>query len=142
MYGSFRGTTRLRGEAPGDGLLRSPSFWPYCLLKMPATPPDDGYAPMLELPFATLPYPTKQDDFVGYFLRVRTKLGPDGKVVSANYAKIQGAIRTDLGVVAFRYYYNPTPNDRRLAHDMKNNLLQPGPGTPERELERYQSYEP
>ena len=142
LYGSFRGVTRLRCEGPGNGILCSPSFWPYCLLKMPATAPLEGYATQLELPYATLPLPDTRDDFVGYFIRVRTKVGPDGKVISAHYAKIQRAVRHDFGVITFRYYYNPVPDNRRLAHDMKTNLLRPAPGTPGPDLDRYRSYEP
>lgn len=142
MYGAFRGLTRIRCDAPGNGIMRSPSFWPYCLLKMPAEAPLDGYAANLDLRYATLPYPCAQDDFVGYYLRIRTKLGPDGQVVSAHYAKIQRAIRHDYGVIGFRYYYNPVTDDRRLVHDMKTNLLHPGPDTPGDDLDRYRSYEP
>ena len=142
MYGSFRGVTRIRGEAPGSGIMRSTAFWPYCRLKMPPLAPLEGYATQLELPYATASYPTPQDEFVGYFLRVRAKLGPDGRVISAHYAKIQRAFRHGFGTIGFRYYYNPTPDDRRLVHDMKTNLLQPGPDTPGPDLDRYRSYEP
>jgi hypothetical protein len=30
--------------------------------------------------------------------------------------------------VAFRYYYNPVANDRRLVFDPERNLLKPTPG--------------
>lgn len=141
MYGSFRGVTRVSCERPGDGILRSPAFWPYCQLKMPALAPADGYVAALEIPYATLPFPTYQDDYVGYYLRVRTKLGPDGQAISARYAKIQGPIRCGYGAVTFRYYYNPTPDDRRLVLDLKHNLLRPPPGTSGEEQTRYDAYE-
>jgi hypothetical protein len=142
MYSAYRGVTRLRCGRAGDGLMRSPSFWPYCRLKMPAKAPETGYAASLELSYATLPSPAMQDGFVGYFLRVRSRVSTDGRVVSAHYAKIQGAIRHDFGMVSFRYYYNPTEDDRRLAHDVKTNLLGPLPGTAAEDLDRYRSYEP
>jgi len=44
-------------------------------------------------------------------------------------------------VVAFRYYYNPVADDRRLVMDKKLNLLQPLPGTPGSERVRYIPYE-
>jgi hypothetical protein len=141
MYGSFRGITKVNCAQPGDGIMRSPAFWPYCQLKMPALAPAEGYATTLEIPYATLPYPSYQDDYVGYYLRVRTKLGPDGRVISAHYAKIQGAIRCAYGAITFRYYYNPVADDRRLVLDRKRNLLQPPPGTEGVELTRYDPYE-
>lgn len=141
MYGSFRGVTRVSCAQPGDGVMRSPAFWPYCQLKMPALAPIEGYATTLEIPYATLPYPSYQDDYVGYYLRVRSKLGPDGRVISAHYAKIQGAIRCGYGAIRFRYYYNPVADDRRLVLDRKRNLLQPPPGTTGVELTRYDPYE-
>lgn len=141
MYGSFRGVTRVSGGHPGDGLQRSPAFWPYCELKMPALAPTEGYADALDIPYATLPYPRHQDNYVGYFLRVRTKLGPDGRVLSAHYAKIQGPLRCGYGAVTFRYYYNPTADDRRLVLDRSQNLLKPPPGTEGVEQTLYVPYE-
>ena len=141
MYGSFRGVTRVSCAQSGDGIMRSPAFWPYCQLKMPALAPAEGYATTLEIPYATLPYPSYQDDYLGYYLRVRTKLGADGRVTSAHYAKIQGAIRCGYGAISFRYYYNPVADDRRLVLDRKRNLLQPPPGTTGVELTRYDPYE-
>ncbi len=141
MYGSFRGVTKLNCAQPGDGIMRSPAFWPYCQLKMPALAPVEGYAAILEIPYATLPYPSYQDDFIGYYLRVRTMLGPDGRVISAHYAKIQGAIWSGYGAINFRYYYNPVADDRRLVLDRQHNLLQPPPGTVGVELTRYDPYE-
>lgn len=139
-YGAYRGVTRVSCDGPG-GIQRSPAFWPYCQLKMPALAPAEGYASDLAIPYTTLPYPGYQDDYVGYYLRVRAKIGPDGRVLSAHYAKIQGPIRCGYGAVTFRYYYNPTPDDRRLVMDRKRNLLQPPPGTQGVELTRYDAYE-
>ena len=141
MYGSFRGVTRVSCDRPGDGILRSPAFWPYCQLQMPALAPADGYVAALEIPYATLPFPTYQDDHVGYFLRVRTRLGTDGQVTSAHYVKIQGPIRCGYGAVTFRYYYNPTADDLRLVMDRKHNLLTPPPGTEGVERTLYVPYE-
>jgi len=141
LYGSFRGVTRIRCDDQGAGVVRSAFFWPYSPLKMPPVAPLDNYAASMELPYRTLPYPTARDDYVGFYLRLRPKLGPDGKVTSAHYAKIQGPIRSGYGWVAFRYYYNPVADDRRLVMDLEKNLLKPTAGTPERELHRYRPYE-
>ena len=64
--------------------------------------------------------------------RVRTKYDDKGNVIEAYYGKIYGDITIGwsfLGVssVKFLYYLNPTPNDRNLEWDMKNNLC-PAPG--------------
>ncbi len=52
-----------------------------------------------------------------YYFRVRTVLDENGKVKSALYGKIYGDF------MQFRYYLNPTPNDRNIEFDGKNNLL-------------------
>jgi hypothetical protein len=52
-----------------------------------------------------------------FYFRVRTKLDENGNVVSARYGKIYG----DLA--QFIYYFNPTPNDRNVEFDPKQNLL-------------------
>ena len=75
------------------------------------------------------------------YLRVRAKLGSDGKVTSAHYAKIQGGIETGYGWLAFRYYYNPVANDRRLVFDPKHNVLKPAAGAPSSDLGLYETNE-
>jgi len=52
-----------------------------------------------------------------YYFRVRTKMDENGNVVSAHYGKIYGDF------MQFRYYFNPTPNDRNIEYDPKQNLL-------------------
>ena len=52
-----------------------------------------------------------------YFFRIRTALDHDGNVVSAHYGKIYGDFMT------ITYYLNPTPNDRNIEFDSKQNLL-------------------
>ena len=64
--------------------------------------------------------------------RVRTKYDDKGKVVEAFYGKIYGDIAMGwsyqgVSSISFLYYFNPTPNDRNLEWDMKNNLC-PRPG--------------
>ena len=141
LYGWFKGVTRIRCDDQGAGIIRSPFFWPYSPLKMPPEAPIENYVANMELPYSTLPYPTARDDYVGFYLRTRLLLGPDGKVISAHYAKIQGPIRSGYGWVAFRYYYNPVADDQRLVMDLEKNRLKPPAGTPERELHRYRPYE-
>lgn len=52
-----------------------------------------------------------------YYFRVRTAVDDRGNIVSAHYGKIYGDF------MQFRYYLNPTPNDRNVEFDTKQNLL-------------------
>ena len=61
-----------------------------------------------------------------YFFRVRVKKDEKGNVVSALYGKIHGEFAWDwTGSLCFTYYLNPTPNDRNLEFDGKNNMFKP-----------------
>ena len=53
-----------------------------------------------------------------YFFRVRTVKDSEGKIVSAHYGKIYGDF------MQFTFYLNPTPNDRNIEFDPKQNLIQ------------------
>ncbi len=72
--------------------------------------PSDGYQ-------ATIAQTVMTNPNRNFYFRVRTKLDENGKIVSARYGKIYG----DLA--QFTYYYNPTPNDRNIEFDPKQNLL-------------------
>ena len=52
-----------------------------------------------------------------FYFRIRTVLDNQGNVVSTHYGKIYGDF------MQFRYYLNPTPNDRSVEFDPKQNLL-------------------
>lgn len=127
-YGRFRGTLRLSLPRKGDGLQESPAFWPYCRLMMPSLAPAEGYAPEMTLAFDTLPTAATSADLTGYYLRLRTRTAAEGLAAAAHYAKIHGRIEAGPGRLAFRFYYNPRAADRRLAFDLRNNLLRPPPG--------------
>ena len=67
-----------------------------------------------------------------YYIRIRTELDESGNVRNAIYGKIYGDFKLEdkkngIKDVSFLYYLNPTPNDRNLEWDMKNNLC-PKPG--------------
>jgi hypothetical protein len=141
-YGHFRGSLRVSFPRRGDGLLESPAFWPYCRLKMPSLAAHDGYVPDMTFSFDTLPSAETSPDFTGYYLRLRTTLDGDGRPTSAHYAKIHGRIGVGPGRVTFRFYYNPRTNDRRLAFDLRNNLLRPAPAATAADRERLQAFEP
>jgi hypothetical protein len=72
--------------------------------------PIDGYQPKYEQ--TQMPNPNRI-----YYFRVRTKVDDRGNIVSAHYGKIYGDF------MQFRYYLNPTLNDRNIEFDPKQNLL-------------------
>ncbi len=64
-----------------------------------------------------------------YTFRIRTEYDDQGKIKSAYYGKIYGDFDLrNVDGVRFRYYFNPTPNDRNLEWDMKKNLWCSKPG--------------
>jgi len=66
---------------------------------------------------------TKSDYLV---FRTRSRHDDRGNIVSAHYGKIYGPIEGPNGLdrmTFFTYYFNPTPNDRNLEFDGKNNLM-------------------
>jgi len=88
--------------------------------RSPHDAPSDGYQPEIDKERSAHPgQPTKNDDDPNriYLFRVRTVLDHEGRVVSAHYGKIYGDF------MQFRYYLNPTPNDRNIEFDPKHNLL-------------------
>jgi hypothetical protein len=52
-----------------------------------------------------------------YYFRVRTVVDSNGNIQSALYGKIYGDF------MQFKYYLNPTPNDRNIEFDTKHNML-------------------
>ena len=82
--------------------------------------PTDGYQPELTRETSAQPgQPSKfeYDPNRIYFFRVRTVLDNQGNVVSAHYGKIYGDF------MQFSYYLNPTPNDRNIEFNPKENLI-------------------
>lgn len=53
-----------------------------------------------------------------YYFRIRTQTNEAGQVTNALYGKIYGQLNG-----TFRYYLNPTPNDRNVEFDPKRNLF-------------------
>jgi hypothetical protein len=137
-YGRFRGSLRVSFPRSGDGLRESPSFWPYCLLKMPALAPEEGYAGEKTWAFDTVADTATPQDGTGYYVRLRTRFGTDGRPTSAHFAKIHGRIGASPGRVAFRFYYNPRAGDRRLAFDPARNLLKRSAAEPAHHFETQQ----
>ena len=63
------------------------------------------------------PIETNRNPNRNYLFRVRTVVDDKGNIVSAHYGKIYGDF------MEFKYYLNPTPNDRNVEFDPKQNLL-------------------
>lgn len=130
----------LRGELTFaeslDGLQETsiPAVGKNSIFKWERQAPENGYQSKFAIqntwsPEGKLTRSFKSpDDWQGSFFRVRT-VEQDGKIVSAHYGKIRGGIyiypdrKGDKPKIDFTYYYNPTPNDRNLEWDTKNNLF-------------------
>jgi hypothetical protein len=88
-------------------------------------PPSSASTPTID-PFASGKY---------MVFRSRIERDDEGNIIEANYGKIyetieygrNARIQTDEeSTIRFLYYFNPTPNDRNLEFDGKNNLFKPG----------------
>jgi hypothetical protein len=131
------GEMRLSAVEQGGGFLVRPSH-SNSAFKSDYFAPEDGYAAELSsreviderngrLKSVLYDY---GDDY-GFsrnhlVFKSRIKRDPDGKIVSAKYGKIYGNFEYWKESVKFLYYFNPTPNDRNLEFDGKNNLFKPG----------------
>ena len=107
-----------------------------CALKSDYLAPEQGYSTNM---LAKMEYNSKSgvsgssvyrsDEYLAF--KSRIKRDADGNIISANYGKFYSEIEFIRGVgefvgVSFLYYFNPTPNDRNLEFDGKNNLFKPG----------------
>jgi hypothetical protein len=125
---------------PLDGLINKPIHWRNDYgLTLPAIAPEDGYSNRWEFILNVHLHPapryretvsnSSQDD--NFYVRVRTKVGVDGRIQSATYGKIHGGIvhrpKYPSGIIAVTFYYylntNGTRNtesisDRRRDGDM------------------------
>ena len=122
--GKWDGVLEFAFPNPLEGVYEEEKhFMSYSELKLPHLAPESGYEPTRHYEASTYKGRLLERQ-VGLFLRTRVKLDTDGKIISANYAKIYGDIYFDArGEVKFGYYYNQTPNDRNLEFDLSRNLL-------------------
>jgi hypothetical protein len=91
-------------------------------LRSPHEAPADGYQSQLTRTNSARPTGSGNADYDEnrvYFFRVHTVLDQAGNVKSALYGKIYG----DPIFLNFYYYLNPTPNDRNIEFDTKQNLI-------------------
>jgi hypothetical protein len=130
------------GDGGGAVLVTEKNgYLPVSDMKMPHQAQQDGYgkSSVLKLEQEGFERPD-YSVFSGYFFRVRVAKAGD-RIASANYGKIVGNIgyrpveainrssikevngKAYFGEVEFRYYFNPTPNDRNLEFDTRHNLM-------------------
>jgi len=115
----------------GDGLFKAklPPIGQYSSFKWDRAAPQDGYAQNTELRNAAtavaVVHSFERTD--AFFFRVRT-VKENGRIIAANYGKISGGLRLDgmnsnTCTILFTYYLNPTPLDRNMEWDPKQNLI-------------------
>jgi hypothetical protein len=105
----------------GDGIQRFRPESENTAMRSPYSAPEEGYQSVLSLKRIRrkgVPDVTDFDPKGGYFLRVRTMLDQDGKVVKALYGKIYGEF------FYLSYYLNPD-GTRNMEYDSKRNLFAP-----------------
>jgi hypothetical protein len=106
----------------GDGIqeFTAPDAAKGSGLLSPHVAPDNGYTNQLTRERYAYPGQPAKSDYnpnANYFFRVRTILDENGNVKSALYGKIYGEF------MQYTYYLNPTPNDRNIEYDPKQDLL-------------------
>jgi hypothetical protein len=109
---------------PGDGIqeFAVPDVEKGSVLRSPHEAPADGYQSQLVRENFHHPGQDGKSDYDenrNFFFRVRTVLDLDGNVKSAFYGKIYG----DPEQMNFRYYLDPTPNNRNVEFDPKQDLI-------------------
>ena len=129
--GDWEGVMELSFPGEGEGVFEEKRFLAYSPMKLPHLAPEAGYVPFRRFEVSDHDGIPRRDD-VGFFLRTRVKRDSQGKVISANYAKVIGdfSVHVATGRRELLYYFNPTPNDRNLEFDSDKNLFpKEKPGT-------------
>jgi len=130
----FMGRLTVAFSNPNDGIhaiITPPDETNGFLL--PRHAPDDGYAPRLEKrhgrPSAGEPIIPFEREGQNFYIQIRTEIDEEGKLKTAYYARIMGDIvfstmKSDGGqFLRFTYHLNPTPLDRNMEFDRKQNLF-------------------
>jgi len=136
---NYRGVLTLTVPGEGNGLIGIEVQPPYSRLRLPYEASAEGYQSRWEWrsirrynpqTMRNEEYMREPDVHLHFFLRVRTELDAEGRVVRAWYGKIhapfefgQAANQTRM-VVIFTYYLNPD-GTRNLEYDPQRNLLRP-----------------
>ncbi len=129
-FGHWISKVEIAFPEPGSGIIPEPKIWPYCQLHMPPVAPENNYQPSLTNIFTTRNLQADERRQPGFFVRTRVKMGADGSIISAHYAKIVGPISYFRDNLRFTYYYNAKPNDRGLELALNKNQLKWDKGRP------------
>jgi hypothetical protein len=123
FYGKWDAELEISFPGEKEGLFEETRFLAYSRLKLPHSAPVEGYVPTWRYTANSYTPRTAREN-VGFFLRTRVKIDANGRIVSANYAKVVGDFYlVPQGSLMFSYYFNPVPNDRNLEFDPKRNLF-------------------
>jgi hypothetical protein len=117
-------------EGDGIQLVELPEEGKYSEFKWPRLAPESGYELTLNAHYGAIPgsgYQGNVNEEQAYFFRVRT-VKQNGRIVSALYGKIKGGFElapsnSKTCKVHLTYYLNPTPLDRSMEWDPKQNLV-------------------
>ena len=129
----YRCDVKVTFSGKGNGMIESmPSKLAGIKLRVA---PETGYAPERTCWRGRMSRTEYKDNFEEdrcYYIRIRTEFDESDNVRKAIYGKIYGDFKLEdkkdgIKDVSFLYYLNPTPNDRNLEWDRKNNLC-PKPG--------------
>ncbi len=139
-FGHNHVSVKLTFSNPLDGIqaAKLPEQWSHGMFIWHRQAPDTGYVDSYEMEFGVpnegfrvpgLPRSPRirQVEALKYYFRVRTVV-QDGRIVSALYGKLsQGFLIGVTGPtntnVRTCYYLNPTPLDRNMEFDLKQNLF-------------------
>ncbi len=132
--GKWDGYMEISFPNSGDGMMEekhSVQYHAVSPMRVPHLAPEEGYESSPKRYEVRHGRPAREKETM-FFFRTRVKRDLQGRIVSANYARIVGdfEINANRGAVVFTYYFNPSPNDRNLEyHPMKNLFPEDKPGS-------------
>lgn len=126
FYGKWKANFAIRFTNEDEGFIGVTSENGYLAqseMKLPHFAPESGYQPEKNWENVEQRL-NKMYTNEGYFFRTRVVKDEEGKIISANYAKMNRGFTLDpRGEILFTYYYNPEPNNRNLEWDTEKNLF-------------------
>ncbi len=137
---NYRGELTVTFPGQSNGLIPCEVAQPQpSPLRMPYEAPDGGYEPsrVWRAVRKYNPVTMKNEEYINdssktlnFFIRVRSEVDAEGRVVKAMYGKIHApfefgpSLTTGLPGIYFTYYLNPNYT-RNIEYDTKRNLLKP-----------------
>ena len=139
----FRKELRIVAAQEGGGVIANARDT-YSQFQSRHEAQEDGYEPQFEFVMDTkkreaVSLDPDSDETRTHYLTFRSRVGRNekGEIISAHYGKIFGYPNNgrieffkdpdnpEGAFVSLQYYFNPTPNDRNLEFDGKNNMFKP-----------------